>query len=130
MMNWSAKPIENFALREIRCRGYAEGEWHDCGLVIIVPELLECQYKVRKRFDKEIYALSWTRCPAHNAAVGGVPGSFHMNGHALDQRPFDLNDLDQLEEIAREEYRFVLRRPWGLHCDIRGDRPPAGEPRA
>ena len=27
---------------------------------------------------------SWCRCPTHNAAVGGVPGSSHTLGHALD----------------------------------------------
>jgi hypothetical protein len=59
----------------------------------------------------------------HNLAVGGRPDSYHPNGHAIDIAPVDLNDLDQLERIARKYFAFVKRYSWGLHCDIRGERP-------
>lgn len=124
MLNWDAEFIDHFTLAEARCHERnPDKPPHDCGLVILVPELLECQYKVRYRFGRPIIALSWTRCPPHNAAVGGVRDSLHVNGRALDERPEDMADLGELEQIAREEYPFVLRRYWGLHCDIRGERP-------
>jgi uncharacterized protein YcbK (DUF882 family) len=39
-----------------------------------------------------IHVLSWCRCTAHNAAVGGEPHSLHMSGHAADlATPFGLS---------------------------------------
>lgn len=41
---------------------------------------------------------SWYRCPAHNAAVGGVPNSYHLEGLAADIR------------VPSSERRFLLVR--------------------
>lgn len=38
----------------------------------------------REKFGKPITVNSGYRCPRHNAAVGGVPGSQHMRGEAAD----------------------------------------------
>lgn len=40
------------------------------------------------------------RCPAHNAAVGGVPGSQHMDGTAADVLVPDGMSVNGLAEIA------------------------------
>ena len=126
-MNWAAEPIDNFTLREARCHGYEKKPsgriWHDCGLVILVPELCIATYNVRIEFGKPIVVKSWTRCRLHNQAVGGKSDSYHQNGHAIDPAPQNISDLDELEQIARKYFGFVIRYSWGLHCDIRGERP-------
>jgi len=126
-INWIAKPIDNFSLAEIRCHGWEQKDdykvWHDCGLVILVPELLECIFRVRVRYGRPIIIKSWTRCIPHNIAVGGKRDSYHLNGHAVDIAPQDMNGLDILYEIAHDEFPLILRYSWGFHCDIRGQRP-------
>ncbi len=121
-LNWQAEPIDNFTLDEARCHG-AEGNMeHDCGLVILVPELLEALANVRRDFGKPIKVKSWTRCRPHNEAVGGVKRSYHVNGRAVDIAALNVGDRYELEAIARQYFEFVKRYGWGLHCDVRGER--------
>ena len=123
MINWRVEIIKNFQLREVRCHGYHNSVEHDCGLVILVQELLLCVDKFRTHWDGPIRAGSWTRCDEWNAIVGGVADSYHKNGHALDPRPALGSDMDEFEELARQCFPFVLRYSTFLHCDIRGERP-------
>lgn len=128
IMNWNVEHIENFTLREARCHGWeyinpVTPAPHDCGLIILVPELCKCVYEVRIRFGKPIIVKSWTRCMPHNLAVGGKPGSYHVVGRAIDMAPKNMSDLDELYEIAEDVFPFTYRASWGLHGDIRGKRP-------
>lgn len=131
IMNWNLEHIENFKLREARCHGWEPNSrnpnriWHDCGLVILVPELCQCVYEVRKAFNKPIIVKSWTRCRIHNLAVGGVENSYHINGHAVDLAPaiLDRAHIDRLYRMAAGIFPFTYPASWGLHADIRGKRP-------
>jgi uncharacterized protein YcbK (DUF882 family) len=63
------------------------------------------------------------RCPAHNAAVGGVPNSQHVQGTAADvQTPnFDhCNTPDQLAWYCRQlPFDGIGVYDWGCHVDVR-----------
>ena len=129
IMNWTVQPIDNFTLWEARCHGWEPNTrdpnrlWHNCGLIILVPELCECVYKVRMRFGKPLIVKSWTRCRSHNKAVSGKCDSYHQNGHAADLAPVNMNDMGELYAIARDVFPYAQLYGWGLHCDIRGKRP-------
>lgn len=43
--------------------------------------------RIREDWGSPIVVTSWYRPPAVNAAVGGVPNSHHIQGHAADIRP-------------------------------------------
>lgn len=48
------------------------------------------------------------RTPAYNAAVGGSPGSQHVQGRALDLRPTDPRYLADLYAVIRSRAEAVL----------------------
>ena len=56
---------------------------------------------IRAELGCPIYITSGARCPAHNAAVGGVPDSYHICGLAADCVPDD-GDLNRLANIMRQ----------------------------
>lgn len=74
------KITEHFSWEEAVCRC-------GCGripakeVVQVTAHWLE---EVRKIWDRPIHINSWCRCPSHNRAVGGAPGSFHCLGMACD----------------------------------------------
>jgi hypothetical protein len=44
-----------------------------------------------------------------------------MNGHAVDIKPEDKNDIDLLATIAEKHFEYVKQYEGGwLHCNIRG----------
>ena len=47
-------------------------------------ELLVVADRMRERFGAPVTVTSGIRCPSHNAAVGGVSGSRHLSGKAMD----------------------------------------------
>ena len=49
-----------------------------------VPALLDRLEAIRGHFGAPVRVTSGTRCPAHNDAVGGEPGSMHLIGLAAD----------------------------------------------
>lgn len=55
-----------------------------CGFDTIDFELVCLLDKIREHFDQPITVNSACRCPAHNKAVGGKPGSQHLRGRAAD----------------------------------------------
>lgn len=46
--------------------------------------LLRKLVDIRARFGQPVTISSGIRCPAHNAAVGGVSNSYHLSGRAAD----------------------------------------------
>lgn len=48
--------------------------------------------------DYPMHILSWYRCPAYNAKIGGVPNSQHLLGRAIDfsMRPFGPRQLQEM----------------------------------
>lgn len=122
-MNWEAKILDNFSLGEARCHGWEGDVYHDCGLVILLPELVDPLDWVREKFGYPIKINSWNRCRLHNAAVGGKDDSYHQNGRAIDPSALFGGCLEDLEKLCRQAFPFVLPYSTFLHCDIRGERP-------
>ena len=60
----------------------------------------------RERLGKPIYVNSGYRCPRHNAAVGGVPGSQHMRGEAADIRLAEIADNAEIVSAIKENGRW------------------------
>lgn len=89
-----------------------------CGIDLCPPHI--------KAFAESMVARGFrigsaTRCVDHNKEVGGVNGSQHMLGLALDMhRPIhNANIVAWLTAITRAEPHFILIYPWGLHIDWR-----------
>lgn len=55
-----------------------------CTTTEIDPALVDILQRIRDHFGAEVTINSAYRCKKHNAAVGGAPGSFHMQGRAAD----------------------------------------------
>ncbi len=67
---------KNFSPAEIACRG--------SGSLRINEEALDKLQALRDRLGKPLIVRSAYRSPEHNRAVGGAPGSKHMQGTAFD----------------------------------------------
>lgn len=78
---------------ELRCRC--------CGHVLVQPALYEFLKILTKRCEYVI--TSGYRCPAHNAAVGGVGYSYHTQGLAADIAPINM----PLDEFALLCWRLM-----------------------
>lgn len=76
------KDFKNFEFRELKCKcggkycnGYPTGFSYD---------LLAQLQDIRTHFGKAVIITSAVRCPQHNANVGGVKNSKHVQGRAVD----------------------------------------------
>lgn len=123
IIDYSISVVDHFTLNEARCHGDEGGVYHDCGLVILRPELLRPAAWVRWQFGKPIIVNSWNRCKSHNAYVGGKEDSYHLNGGAWDINAGRGVSMEYLEVLCRRAFPFVLPYDTFLHCDVRGERP-------
>lgn len=55
-----------------------------CGYDAVDHTLVRVCQRLRNQFDAPFMVSSGPRCPAHNAKVGGVSGSKHLSGRAVD----------------------------------------------
>ena len=63
------------------------------------------------------------RCPEHNAAVGGVPNSFHVQGIAADIDASAHESVDALAELAEKHGADGIGKYYDaffVHTDCRG----------
>lgn len=68
---------EHFSTAELACK--------DCGSCVLDPGLVPALEKLRSAGgDLPILVDCGYRCPLHNAAVGGVKNSTHLEGKAAD----------------------------------------------
>ncbi|MDL2298482.1 D-Ala-D-Ala carboxypeptidase family metallohydrolase [Synergistaceae bacterium OttesenSCG-928-D05] len=79
---------ENFKLKEFECPC--------CKTVKLHPLLLERLQQLRNIWQKAVVITSGYRCEKHNAEVGGVPRSRHLQGRAADVR---------IPESQQEEFK-------------------------
>jgi uncharacterized protein YcbK (DUF882 family) len=70
---------KHFSRAELGCRC-------GCGKCVISKRLLDLLEAIREAVGRPIRINSGYRCPAHNAAVGGVTASYHCQGLAADIR--------------------------------------------
>lgn len=96
--------MKHFTEKELRCK--------HCGqlppsvrenLVALVDHVLD---PLRDQYGKPIYVTSGFRCPAHNAAVGGVPNSQHMKGEACDIHAGSPEENLKLAKILATQNHF------------------------
>ena len=110
-----------FSASEVAC--------HHCGEVNISPVLLQLLDDMREAIGGPLQVSSVYRCPAHNAAVGGVPNSQHVQGTAADCLiPYGWT-VDQLADLAVELNADGVGRYYYqefVHVDVRDGRVGAG----
>jgi uncharacterized protein YcbK (DUF882 family) len=67
-----------FVARDLRCVC--------CGLINATDRLIGALNNAQNIYGEPLTITSGTRCPKHNAEVGGVPSSAHVSGEAVDVR--------------------------------------------
>lgn len=87
------------------------------------PVLLEKLDQLRELAGRPIIVTSGYRCPAHNAEVGGVPDSQHVQGNAADIYCDGLT-VDELADLAVQVGMDGIGRYYDqgfVHCDVRSN---------
>lgn len=108
------KPAE-FACRCGRCgRGFADMD----------PDLLLRLDELRERVGEPLVISSAFRCEDHNAAVGGVRGSSHTRGLAVDLRCLNSRLRFKLVKSALElGFRRIEPMKTWVHLDVDPEKP-------
>jgi len=108
----------NFSRSEFQCKC-------GCKKFNITPALIKGLQELRDYLGMPIIINSGTRCPKHNAAVGGTRNSYHLRGYAADIWVEGLS----LKELVRAAEEFKVFRHGGIgiydtfiHLDVRGHR--------
>lgn len=106
----------NFSRSEFQCKC-------GCKKFNITPALIKGLQELRDYLGMPIIVNSGTRCPEHNAAVGGTRNSYHVKGYAADIRVDGLTP----KELARAAEQVKVFRYGGIglydtfiHVDVRG----------
>jgi len=92
-----------------------------CKRVMLSPDLLTRLNHLRNIINRPIYINSGYRCKEENQRVGGVPGSYHLLGMAVDIHVQDIGLSDLLiyaQEIEFNGIGFYENKNF-LHLDIR-----------
>ena len=104
---------EYFSLYEFACPC--------CNQVMLSPELLTRLNHLRMVINKPIYINSGFRCEKENRKVGGVQGSYHLWGMAVDIHAKDYLLYDLLlyaQELGFNGIGFYEKENF-LHLDVR-----------
>ena len=108
---------------------FFEGEFAckcHCGKNNIDMDLVKNLNKIRKRLGKPIVITSGVRCEQHNRDVGGVEGSLHLYGRAVDIKiPNSRYLFELLTCIFSFEYFSVGIGSRHVHVQCRRDGIPA-----
>lgn len=90
-------PLHFFSRSEMQCRC-------GCGGADIDLKFGGRLDRLRMLLGKPVVVLSGFRCEAHNAAVGGAKGSYHVKGRAADlwygERQVRLSELYEAARMA------------------------------
>lgn len=97
---------------------------HHCGQLPeggINPRLLDVLDAMREKLGFPLYVSCMYRCPEHNAEVGGVWNSQHINGTAADVQLPEFWTVEDLAAVAEEcGADGIGLYDWGVHVDVRG----------
>ena len=107
------KIAEYFSLLEFECPC--------CRRVMLSPDLFARLNHLRMVINRPIYINSGYRCKEENKRVGGVPGSYHLLGMAIDihVKDFLLSDLLTItQEIGFKGIGYYEKKDF-LHLDMR-----------
>ncbi len=109
--------MKYFTEREWGCKCGCEEQPQDA-----IKELADF---VRHDWGKPLCIASGKRCSAHNKKIGGAPKSAHVEGLAVDLRPFDMDQLTEFQEFCikhLEQWQCRMEDPnvttqW-VHLDL------------
>jgi hypothetical protein len=99
-ISWDS--IKHFKKSEFTCKC-------GCGLNNIQIEVVKIADEVREHFRSPAIVTSGTRCTKHNAEVGGVRNSRHIQGKAIDMYLQNVNWYDLLEYLRELEQKGKIR---------------------
>jgi len=88
---------------------------------MLSPDLFARLNHLRMVINRPVYINSGYRCPEENHKVGGVPGSYHLLGMAVDIHVKDYLLYDLLlfaQEIGFNGIGFYEKKDF-LHLDMR-----------
>ena len=94
--------IKHFKKSEFTCKC-------GCGLKNIQLEFVKIADEVRVHFGNSAIVTSGSRCPKHNAEVGGVANSRHLKGKAIDMYVQNISWYDLLEYLRELEQKGKIR---------------------
>jgi uncharacterized protein YcbK (DUF882 family) len=93
-----------------------------CGLNLVDRnnDFLRALNSARDLYGRPMEATSMTRCPEHNAAVGGARGSAHMDGRAADIRCSDPEDrVNMVKCFLAAGFRRIEISGVHIHVDMK-----------
>ena len=113
---WAEAP--NFTREEFRCK--CGGKFCDGFPAEPSGKLVRLAQRVRSHFDAPAVVSSGVRCRTHNANVGGVTGSRHLRGLAMDFCVRGRSAAQVLEFVkAQPETRYAYAIDGNyIHMDV------------
>ena len=110
------KVSKHFYLNEFECPC--------CHRVMLDEGLLESLERLRRLWGKPIVITSGYRCEKHNLAVGGVRGSQHTLGKAVDiaVKPIEMSRVVNLARECGFRGIGIYNEKGFIHLDVRGTR--------
>lgn len=114
-----ATSTKNFNVNEFACKC-------GCGYNVIDQKVINLCQKIRDKLGMAIHINSGCRCEKHNAKIGGVKNSYHVQGKAADlscsygaARLFEIiTDMKARGEISELEYGIYYVKKNFVHVDI------------
>lgn len=109
--------IKYFKREEFKCKC---GKYCDGYPVEMSEELIRVADRVRDHFGKPMIVSSGVRCERHNANVGGVSGSRHKLGKAMDFRVDGFSASSVLEYVQKQpqiRYSYAIDSNY-VHMDV------------
>ncbi len=113
--SWSG--IRHFSRREFACKC---GRFCDGFPAEPAEKLARIADGIREHFGVAAIVTSGVRCAAHNANVGGVVGSRHLSGKAMDFRISGRSAaevLDYVNQLTDIRYAYAIDAQH-IHMDI------------
>lgn len=94
-----------------------------CNQQIVSKSLIELLERIRKRFGGPLRIVSGYRCRLHNASVGGVMNSQHLNGEGADLAPAHQGgSMKDLQNACDKESKAMGVASIFIHVDTRKDK--------
>ena len=110
--------VKYFREEEFRCR--CGGVHCDGYPAPVDPLLLAVADRVREHFGVPVILSSGLRCPVHNKRVGGVAGSRHLSGKAMDFHVQGHGSGEVLPYVLEQpeiRYAYAIDGSY-LHMDV------------
>lgn len=109
--------IRHFRPEELECKC-------GCGLLIVETRLIDRLDAMRGMLGMPLVLTSFTRCPDHNKAVGGVEGSEHLSGEGADIKVLSSATRHKVLDAAYDEgfSRIGIAKTF-IHLGICPDKP-------